>query len=411
MARDAGVSGFAPAAIVGGLASVGVPLLTVALVALMAALVVLAYRYRALRRSHADLGRALTEARSTQAERLADVERERETLDAILSSLDEGVVLFDADGAVLYRNDGATDLLRGEVDDARSLLPAGLRRLVQESWSGFAVRSEEILTGETPARWILATAMPMERHHTMLLVLRDVTEARRVESVRRDFVANASHELKTPAASIQALAETIAAAAESDLPAVPRFADQLEREAARMTGMVADLLDLSRLEGEPGERSEVRLDHLVREEAERQRGRAEELGLTFTVEVPAGIRVSGSSRELSLLVRNLVENAVQYSRPGGTVEVTLSATNGEAKLEVRDTGVGIPSRDISRVFERFYRVDRARSRDTGGTGLGLSIVKHVAESHRGTVDVESTLGEGTAFTVRLPRTGRSSGHD
>jgi two-component system sensor histidine kinase SenX3 len=155
------------------------------------------------------------------------------------------------------------------------------------------------------------------------------------------------------------------------------------------------------LEGEIGERAEVRLDRLVQDEVGRARdsGHAE---VTINLSAGSPVVVSGSSRDLALLVRNLVENAVQYTRPGGTVEVAVQPENGRAVLTVRDDGVGIPTKDQARVFERFYRVDRARSRDTGGTGLGLSIVKHVVENHSGTVQVASRLGEGSTFTVRLP---------
>jgi signal transduction histidine kinase len=223
-----------------------------------------------------------------------------------------------------------------------------------------------------------------------------------MDAVRRDFVANASHELKTPAASIRALAETLVEAAESDPAAVPRFATQLELEAIRLSRVVSDLLDLSRLEVGTEETGRVAFAELVSDEAERFRGGAEEASITLTVAADSSLRVPGSDRDLRLLIRNLVENAIQYTRPGGTVDISVRSEADDAVLTVRDTGVGIPSRDQGRIFERFYRVDRARSRETGGTGLGLSIVKHVVENHGGSVSVQSTLGEGSTFTVRLP---------
>ncbi|MET0801323.1 MAG: ATP-binding protein, partial [Actinomycetota bacterium] len=223
---------------------------------------------------------------------------------------------------------------------------------------------------------------------------------------RRDFVANASHELKTPAASIQAAAETLRAVADADPEAVTRFAAQLEREARRLSRIVADLLDLSRLEagselGEP-----VRLDVIVREEAERSDDAAREAGVELQVDAARAAPMTGSARDLSLLVRNLIDNAVRYTPPGGRVDAHVDAGDDGVTLSVADTGVGIPTLELPRVFERFYRVDRARARGTGGTGLGLSIVKHVAENHGGTVSVESELGVGTTFTVRLPASGR-----
>ena len=260
-----------------------------------------------------------------------------------------------------------------------------------------------------PTRWLRATAAPAGGEGSVLLVVSDVTETKRVEAVRRDFVANASHELKTPAASIQAAAETLVSVAARDPAAVPRFASQLEREALRLSRIVADLLDLSRLESGSELGQPVRLDALVREEAERFEERCRETDLSLEIDAPAPASVSGSARDLSLLVRNLVDNAIRYTRPGGRITVTVVPGGAVAELRVADDGLGIPTRDLPRVFERFYRVDRARSRETGGTGLGLAIVKHVAENHGGSVEVTSELGRGSTFTVRLPSIGTAAG--
>jgi two-component system, OmpR family, phosphate regulon sensor histidine kinase PhoR len=349
------------------------------------------------------LGRTLNRTRADLAAHVEAMARDRGTLNAILASLDEGVILFAPDGLALYQNPSAATLLGGSVKHTRNLAPEGLRRVVAGASIGPA--REEIDIGGAAPRVILAAATTVPPDGNVLLVLRDVTEARRIEAVRRDFAANASHELKTPAASLQALAETISTAARDDPEAVPRFAGQLEKEAGRMARMVSDLLDLSRLEGEPGTLDEFRFDRLASAEAESHRRTAEAAGLGFVVNTKVPAKVNGSSRDLALMVRNLVENALHYTRPGGTVEVSVGADETSATLEVSDTGIGIPTRELGRVFERFYRVDRARSRETGGTGLGLSIVKHVAESHGGTVEVRSRLGEGTIFTVRLPLAG------
>jgi len=253
----------------------------------------------------------------------------------------------------------------------------------------------------SPSRWTRATAIPVG-DGSVLLVVRDVTEAKRLEAVRRDFVANASHELKTPAASIQAAGETIRSAARDDPSVIPRFADQLEREAVRLSRIVSDLLDLSRLETGDEIDEEVGLDQVVKEERDRFEEAAHDGGLTLSIDLGPVPPVRGSARDLSLLVRNLVDNAIRYTRPGGRVDVRITSEGGEVVLSVADTGVGIPTRELPRIFERFYRVDRARSRETGGTGLGLSIVKHVVENHGGTVNVTSELDRGTCFVVRLP---------
>lgn len=346
------------------------------------------------------LAHTLNRMRQEVAARVRAADEERTARDAILSSLEEGVVLFGPDGLSLYQNDRAVALLGHRAEQVtRFGLPA-LRRLVATATEGGSPTTVEIHPAGKD-RTLFASAVALPGDGRVLLVLRDVTQARRIEAVRRDFVANASHELKTPAASIRALAETMASTASDDPVAVRRFSEQLEQEVVRLSGIISDLLDLSRLEGGGEEWREVRLDHLVAQEAARLRPRALNLGLRLAVDGRQPVPVRGSERDLGLLVRNLLQNAIQYTRPGGAVDVQVSG-NGEALLIVRDTGIGIPRRDRERIFERFYRVDRARSRETGGTGLGLSIVKHVAENHGGSVAVQSELGNGSTFVVRLP---------
>jgi two-component system sensor histidine kinase SenX3 len=234
-------------------------------------------------------------------------------------------------------------------------------------------------------------------------VARDRTAERQVERVRRDFVANASHELKTPVASIQALAETLLHSAAGDPAARERFLEHLEGEAVRLSRLVGDLLDLSRLEGGLGESASVDLARVLNEECDRLRPRAEGAGLRLAVDAPEPMRVRGSKSDLGLMIHNLLDNAIRYSPDGGEVRAALSDRSGQVELRVTDTGLGIPARDLDRIFERFYRVDPARSRGTGGTGLGLAIVRHVVQSHGGDVEVRSVLGAGSTFIVRLPR--------
>ena len=333
-------------------------------------------------------------------QRIVALKDERRTRDAILSALEEGVVLVDADGQVLYRNEGAIRIMAAPRGGGPGL-PAALRSLVTQSREKGSTLVTEFPVSARQ-RTIQALGVPIAGNQ-VLLVLRDITEARRVESVRREFVANASHELKTPAASIRALAETIGDSARRDPAATARFVLQLEREALRLSEIVSDLLDLSRLESETGGQAEVHVGEIVAEEVTRRTDRARKAGVSLDFSGPSDDPVVlGSARDLSLLVRNLLDNAIQYTSEGGEIEVSIARHDGEAVLAVRDTGIGIPSRDRERIFERFYRVDRARSRETGGTGLGLSIVKHVAENHGGSVSVESELGRGSTFTVRLP---------
>jgi signal transduction histidine kinase len=359
-------------------------------------------------RELATLAGAVNRMRRAVTSTVAELARDWGARDAILSALEEGIVVFDRDGQVLYQNAAAAGLLEGPVRFARSLHPQALREAVLEAMEGQGGRVVEVQAGSS-ARTLRAAVRPFPEQDGVLVVLRDVTEAKRVESVRRDFVANASHELKTPVAAIQALAETIESAAGDDPGAVPRFAGQLRQEARRLSRVITDLLDLSRLEAEAGEHTEVRFDRIAAGEVERYRRRAERAGVSLHVAADGPVLVRGSPKDLGLLVRNLVENAIHYTRRRGTVTVSVGIDNGQALLEVRDSGIGIPSKDQGRIFERFYRVDRARSRETGGTGLGLSIVKHVAENHGGSVSVQSELGRGSAFVVRLPLADRPAG--
>jgi two-component system sensor histidine kinase SenX3 len=353
----------------------------------------------ATRRSNRELVHRLQRMQQDTAARVDTATRDRSALETLLAALDDGIVMFGTDGTVLYRNPAADRLLHRLVAHASELAPSELRGFVEQALAGEPRPPLDVTMGPTSILGAVAVRLPAGQ---LMLALQDVTRTRRLDAVRRDFVANASHELKTPIASIQALAETMADATTQDPPSVPRFAAQLRGEIERLTRVVSDLLDLSRLEGGPASTASVRLDQLAQDETERFTERARREGLDLEVTAADPLLVIGSERDLRLLVRNLVENALQYTGSGGRIEVDIHGEDGQAVLRVSDTGIGIPSRDRDRVFERFYRVDRARSRETGGTGLGLSIVKHVAENHRGTVSVDTQLGEGSTFTVRLP---------
>jgi signal transduction histidine kinase len=375
-------------------------LLAVGALALAVGALVLARRERARARAEAS-SRARVEGELTRA-----LEAERAELGAaelILTSMPDGVLLFGPDGRTRYANLAAQEHLGSRPTSIDAVLPLVLREAARRA----AIDREPVATvAETgiPLRFLGGSAIPTT-DGSVVLVIRDVTEMHRSDRVRRDFVANASHELKTPAASILAAAETIRTAALEDPSVIPAFAAQLERDAARLSRIVSDLLDLSRLESGSELDETVSLDIIVRDEGERFAAAAAQEGMTLSVRAEPVPWVRGSSRDLALLVRNLLDNAVRYTGSGGRVEVTVGSEGDEVILAVQDTGPGIPARDLSRVFERFYRVDRARSRETGGTGLGLSIVKHVVENHGGRVDIRSELGLGTRFEVRLPAAG------
>jgi two-component system phosphate regulon sensor histidine kinase PhoR len=346
------------------------------------------------------LAGALNRMAEELGRRIREVREDRKTRDLILSAMEEGVVLVDPRDEVGYANPAARRMLGGTPTTTEGLRPHALRELVSNARAEESLQENEVETGLRPRR-VRASALPVGKDGRILLVLRDVTVARHVEAMRRDFVANASHELKTPVASIQAVAETVGRAMNEDHQAAERFAAQLHDEAVRLSHLVSDLLDLSRLETEYPDYVSVRLDLLVQDQVDRHRERAGRAGVDLHSSVePATVR--GSSKDLSLLVGNLLDNAVRYTPAAGRVEVEVGVKDEAVFLEVRDTGIGIPARDLPRIFERFYRVDPARSRQTGGTGLGLSIAKHVVEQHGGRIAARSELGQGSAFRVIFP---------
>ncbi|HEX5948796.1 MAG TPA: ATP-binding protein [Actinomycetota bacterium] len=347
------------------------------------------------------LGSTLNRMADDLEHRIDQIGHDRQQRDAVLSAMDEGVILVGADDSLGYSNRAASRLLGRLPASLRAVTPTTVRTMVEDTRGDGVPREREIETG-IPPRALRASTVALRQPGEVLMVLRDVTAARRVEAMRRDFVADASHELKTPAAAIQAAAETVEGAVADDPESAARFAGQLRRDAARLAGIVSDLLDLSRLEVERPSLDPVRLDEIVGEEIERLRSTADAVRIESAVDP---VTVRGARDDLTLLFRNLLDNAVRYSPEGGRVSVRLSERDGRVVLEVEDTGIGIPGRDLPRVFERFYRVDRARSRETGGTGLGLSIARHVAEQHGGRIEAESELGRGSTFRVTLPISG------
>ncbi|MEU8615416.1 ATP-binding protein, partial [Actinoplanes sp. NPDC048791] len=242
----------------------------------------------------------------------------------------------------------------------------------------------------------------------------DVTESHRLARVRRDFVANVSHELKTPIGALQLLAEALLDATElpeaeladrsEDLIAARRFAERIHHESARMGRLVNELLELTRLQGaEPLPAPEpVALDWVIAEVVDRTRTTASAKGIEVVYTGPKGATVYGSDSQVATAVTNLVENAIAYSGEDTKVALAMRQDDDWIEIDVTDQGIGIAPHDVDRIFERFYRADQARSRSTGGTGLGLAIVKHIATNHGGRVEVSSTLGGGSTFTLRLP---------
>jgi two-component system sensor histidine kinase SenX3 len=327
----------------------------------------------------------------------------------VLAVLRSSAVVLDADEAVVRASPAAYSfgIVRGGRIVADSLLD--LARRVRRDGE---IREAELelprgpLGGGTVS--VLARVAPLGATYVLLLV-EDRTAARRVDAVRRDFVANVSHELKTPVGAVALLAEALLDAAD-DPEAVRRFAGRMQHESARLARLVQELIDLSRLQDhDPLESPQlVALDEVVAEAVDRSRLAAEAKRIEVVTGDGSGLQVRGDPRQLGMALGNLVDNAVRHSPPGSRVAVAarrVPAVDGQPALvevSVTDDGPGIPEGELPRVFERFYRVDAARSRDTGGTGLGLAIAKHVAVGHGGEINVWSAEGAGSTFALRLP---------
>ncbi|HVE27327.1 MAG TPA: ATP-binding protein, partial [Sporichthya sp.] len=256
---------------------------------------------------------------------------------------------------------------------------------------------------------VSARVAPLGMRHVLVLI-EDQTDARRVDAVRRDFVANVSHELKTPVGALRLLAEAVQDASD-DPEAVVRFSGRMQHESQRLSHLVQELIDLSRLESRDPlkDAAPVGVDVVVEAAIDRTRELATAKGIDLTSHGEEGLKVFGSEAQLTMALGNLIENAVNYSGGKTRVGVTVRRTGDLAEISVTDQGIGIPGSELQRIFERFYRVDPARSRLTGGTGLGLSIVKHIAQNHGGDVRVWSAEGSGSTFTLRLPLLTSASG--
>jgi two-component system phosphate regulon sensor histidine kinase PhoR len=367
----------------------------------------------------------LAESLNTMATQLelrdGELGAELERSSQVLTAMNEGVLLVEGDGRLLRSNPAAGKILGVDLErmEGKAMVLAA-RSFPAQALAEKARSAGQPLTEvlDLPSgRSLTVEVVPLRGPASSspgptLFVVRDETVRRATERMRRDFATNVSHELKTPLAGLSLLAQTLAGIVRDDPEQAEKFVAQLLAEIGRLTELTNDLLTLSRLE-EPENPSQARFEsvdfgRLAQEVAQEVRPLAVAKSHELEVDAPAGIEVLGDEVALRTLVRNLLENAIRYTERGGAVQVEVGAEEGSdgsgwAVLKVIDNGVGIPLADQQRIFERFYRVDKARSRETGGTGLGLSIVRHVAQRHGGRVEVQSTLGVGSTFTVRLPR--------
>ena len=345
---------------------------------------------------------AITDERRSAEDRVAQAEAVQHWLLAALDESTDAIVVVDRIGREVVRNAMARRFAGARTGEVFAEETIG--KLLQEALDGHSSEKELQLYG--PPRQVLhLRAFPLRRDGEIVGAVgftRDVTESRRVESVRRDFVANVSHELKTPIGALGLLAETMAAT--EDLPVMTQLADRVVREADRLSRIVDDLLDLSTIEAQEAPKREplpVRL--LVSECVDLVQASADAAGVPLKIgPEPPDVEIVCDSRQMRSALVNLLDNAIKYSGAGQDVEIGACAVEDRVAFVVRDHGIGIPSRDLERIFERFYRVDRARSRDTGGTGLGLAIVRHIAQAHGGEVTVQSREGEGSVFTLYVP---------
>ena len=344
-----------------------------------------------------------TDASRSLFGKLSRLEKELKRATEIVEGMGEGVVVL---------NDALTPVLANAAARRLLTLPHGQLppRMPSDEVTSTARRAlSERKTIESDLNWsagglrLRANAIPLRDGDGVIIFLYDITEELHTQQLRRQFVANASHELKTPVASLKTLVEAVQGSLDSDRDAALRFSARLSAETDRLAALIEDLMDLSRVEDPAAMKiDEVDLSEVVRREAKEFEGPAADARIVLEVSVADEIRIRGDEQHLELLVRNLLANALRYTLEGGNIAVSLVTSGRRVVLSVSDDGVGIPLQAQARVFERFYRVDQDRARISGGTCLGLSIVKNVAEAHGGTVSVTSELDEGSTFSVTLP---------
>jgi two-component system, OmpR family, phosphate regulon sensor histidine kinase PhoR len=361
-----------------------------------------------------ELARALNETAARLNASIGVLTDERNRSAAILGSMIEGVAVISGDEHILFSNRAFSRILGlddvGEIE-GRPLLEVArqsdLLSAIKLALSGQEQVTSEIAVGTVRPRSFAVTAAPVQAasHKGAVLVLHEITDLRRLERVRQDFVANVSHEFRTPLTAIQGFAETLLGGALEDPVNRRRFVEIIREHATRLARLTEDLLKLSRIEAGQLklEFRPVSVSQLVESCVETAQLKAVPKQLALQVRLPEGLPpVRGDANSLQEVLQNLLDNALQYTPAGGKIDVSASCSDGRVVVTVADTGIGIPQAEQERIFERFYRVDAARSREAGGTGLGLSIARHIMEAHGGRLWVESAVGEGSRFHFSVP---------
>ncbi|MCJ8499080.1 ATP-binding protein [Desulfatitalea alkaliphila] len=364
----------------------------------------------------ASLARAMNQMAAELEKRIQSVIRQRNETEAVLASMMEGVLALDQREAILHLNDAAVRLLNepAEALQGRSIQEVvrnrELHRMVRETLDGKESAVQDIVLYQASERVLATRCTPLMdaagQRMGALLVLNDVTQLRRLETMRSDFAANVSHEIKTPLTAIQGFVETLAQDAVDDPREAQRFLEIILKHVRRLVTIIDDLMQLACLEGGgrmDGERLRpAPVRQLLETVIDLCRRQAEEKAIRVVVDCPEGVKAFVDRPLMEQALFNLLDNAIKYSPADSVVTVSAAPAEQQVRICFQDQGLGIPRHHLPRLFERFYRVDKARSRQMGGTGLGLAIVKHIVQAHGGQVDVESREGAGSIFTIRLP---------
>lgn len=399
-----------------------VPRFVAVLIAIVSLLITTFLLTRVVSRPLFKLTERLGRMAAGETERMKTIVRQKNEQDAVLSSMGEGVVALDHEQRILHMNRAAAQILgisRGQSQGRRVIevirIPEVLK-LIEESLIQGESKDLDLELPDGTVRYLQVRTSPLMNSDAnrpgLVIVLSDVTRLRELEGMRRNFVTNVSHELRTPLTSIQGFAETVLNPAVTNPEEIKKFVEIIQRHAVRLGRIIEDILTLSRIEKD-GEQNQIDmqtvavrpvLENAVELCASKASLKNIQLELTCSPDLQAQI----DKYLLEQAIVNLVDNAIRYSDSGGSVKVSAFEAGADVNIQVSDKGIGIPEKHLARVFERFYRVDKARSREVGGTGLGLSIVKHIALAHRGRVEVQSQVGVGSTFSIIVPRNDMSS---
>jgi two-component system phosphate regulon sensor histidine kinase PhoR len=360
-----------------------------------------------------ELARDFNEMAEQIRNRVEEAAEERGKLETVLDNISAGIMVTDAERKIVLLNPAAEEILGVQQEDA-----LGNRVIEVFSSSELDVTVSRATEGESvdeeiellyPKMYLQVKSNPVVSSEGEVVAavsaIEDITALKRLNMIRQDFVANVSHELRTPVASIKALSDSLLAGAVEQKETAERFLKDLDQEVTRLAQLIEDLLTLSKLETKEAilQAEDIQVKDLVQECIDSKDLLAEEFGVGMDVELSDPEEsINGDRRLLRTALNNLLDNAIKYNHAGGKVTVRQTSDDEHVILQVQDTGIGIPRDELPRIFERFYRIDKARSRETGGTGLGLSIVKHIADLHRGGIDVTSVEGEGSTFSIRIP---------